>query len=90
MRTFSVFQILSNCVPGGLSEGAGEAASLVEKGSGWDEALGSQSGMELNPVTIASLRAGQSGIPNASLLQTVTFCYRSLKYYVFIVKKKKN
>lgn len=51
--------------------------------------MGSQSGKELSPVTIALLRAGQSGIPNASLLHTVTFCYRSLKYYVFILKKKK-
>lgn len=52
--------------------------------------MGSQSWMELNPITIASLRAGQSGIPNASLLQTITFCYRSLKYHVFIVNNNNN
>lgn len=66
--------MISNCVPGGLSERAGEAASLVKKGYGWGWALGhcpcvvGPSWTELNPNTAAPLRAGESGIPEPKRL----------------------
>lgn len=58
----------------------------------WDTAyVAVQSWAELNPSTVASLRAGESVTPKHPNfpLTNCNFSPRSLKYNVFIVKKKK-
>ena len=65
-KTFSVFHILSNCVPGASLKWAGQLPLWSRKNLGgtrlWDMAhMAGQIWMELNPVTMVSLRAGEYG-----------------------------
>lgn len=86
--------MLNNCVPGGSSEQAGEAASLVKKGYGRGQALGhcpcaGQGWTELNPNTAASLRAGESGIPEPKRLPFTNCNFLSRVIKVLCIHYKK-